>query len=100
MSNQEWFAGEPFVHDGTVYSVNATSADRAWQAYLKRDGCFDVSESGGHEDGFSVHLCDGLASLDELILRLQNLRALAVRELGSSCDAWDPSVSPSRATPR
>jgi hypothetical protein len=92
MSKADWFAGEPAVYEGTVLSVSATSADREWQAYVKRDGCFDIRGVAGYDNGIQIHLCDGLASLDELILRLQNLRALAVRELGPTCDAWDPTV--------
>jgi hypothetical protein len=93
MSGVEWQSVCKYQHDGTWYSVTVKTTDGTWEAYLKRDGCFDLIEAGGHEDAFSVHLCDGLASLDELILRLQNLRALAVRELGESCDAWDPTLA-------
>jgi hypothetical protein len=94
MSSVNWHVFSAYSDGGTVLSASLVTEDGNWEAYLKSDGCFDLSEAGGHEDAFSIHLCDGLASLDELILRLQNLRASAIMELGVSSDEWTPATSP------
>lgn len=76
MSRVHWKVEEGKTHDHglSVGDVPLYDDDPSWSAFVKFDGCVDLYEVGG--DG--IHICN----LDEMIARLQDLRALAKEKFG------------------